>query len=236
MTERKITPEEINQLFDFCRKHGIRHHDLQMELVDHLATSIEDYWMQKPNMPFQYALNHVFDGFGFLSFDKIKRAKEKALQKKHNRLIFQFVAAYFKLPKLLLTIALTLLIFTILQFTENDGIVIGISIFLFLPFGIFYHFYFFPKYQDVKIISGKSFLMIDYLRNLQWQLLFIFLLPFQSISYYSVFKEGISNIWIQLLVSFTIVLLSIMIYASCFYAPLKFREHFTNQFHQFVKS
>jgi len=187
-------------------------------------------------MPFQYALNHVFDGFGFLGFDKIKRAKEKVLQKKHNRLIFQFVTSYFRLPKILLTIVLTLVLFAILQLSKNDGIVIGFFVFLFLPFGIIYHFYFFPKYLDIKLIPGKSFLMIDYLKNLQRQLLFIFLIPFQSISYYSLFKDGITSIWIQLLVSFTIVFLSILVYASCFYVPIKFREHFTEQFPQFVKT
>ncbi len=39
---RKITEQEINQIFDFTKKHYVEFYDVQVELVDHLANAIED--------------------------------------------------------------------------------------------------------------------------------------------------------------------------------------------------
>ena len=36
-----LTDEQIAALFAFCEKHLVRHYDLQVELVDHLANAIE---------------------------------------------------------------------------------------------------------------------------------------------------------------------------------------------------
>jgi hypothetical protein len=39
---RTITPEETRQLFEFCEKKRVKHYDVQFELVDHLASDIEE--------------------------------------------------------------------------------------------------------------------------------------------------------------------------------------------------
>ena len=40
---RQISQEESNKLFQFCHRHFVYHYDVQVELVDHLASSIEGY-------------------------------------------------------------------------------------------------------------------------------------------------------------------------------------------------
>lgn len=35
----RITPEHIDKLFAFTRKHLVEYHDVQLELVDHLANN-----------------------------------------------------------------------------------------------------------------------------------------------------------------------------------------------------
>ena len=37
----KLTPQQIEQLYQFTRQHYVEWYDLQTELVDHLANSIE---------------------------------------------------------------------------------------------------------------------------------------------------------------------------------------------------
>jgi hypothetical protein len=41
MTERKLNPAQIEELFAFCCKRNINEYGIQAELVDHLASSIE---------------------------------------------------------------------------------------------------------------------------------------------------------------------------------------------------
>jgi hypothetical protein len=41
MEERRLTPDEIDELFAFCSKRNVKEYEIQVELVDHLASSIE---------------------------------------------------------------------------------------------------------------------------------------------------------------------------------------------------
>ena len=69
---RTITAEETNQLFEFCRKHYVPQYDLQVELVHHLATAIEEQWNKNPEISFDTALFGTFKQFGISGFSKIK--------------------------------------------------------------------------------------------------------------------------------------------------------------------
>jgi hypothetical protein len=42
----QLTTSQIDQLFTFTRQHYVEWYDLQSELVDHLANSIEAQWEQ----------------------------------------------------------------------------------------------------------------------------------------------------------------------------------------------
>lgn len=77
MEIRKLTDDEIERLFSFCAKHYVPEYDLQIELVDHLASGIEEQWLKNPELPFPIALNNTFDKFGIYGFGKIKSQKEK---------------------------------------------------------------------------------------------------------------------------------------------------------------
>ena len=54
---KEVTKDELNQLYQFAAKHRVRYYDLQTEVVDHLASAIEDKWTEQPDLPFRTALN-----------------------------------------------------------------------------------------------------------------------------------------------------------------------------------
>lgn len=56
---RTVTQQETEELFKFCREHYVYHYDLQVELVDQLASSIEEQW-------------ETFRKFGIHGFSKTK--------------------------------------------------------------------------------------------------------------------------------------------------------------------
>lgn len=41
MEERRLTPEQIEELFAFCNKHNVKEYEIQAEPIYHLASLIE---------------------------------------------------------------------------------------------------------------------------------------------------------------------------------------------------
>ena len=96
---RKITPEESKKLFMFCHKHFVYHYDCQIELVDHLASAIEEQWESNPGIMFHAALRNSFGKIGITGFSKIKEQKQKELHLKYNHLLWKYLLEFFGWPK-----------------------------------------------------------------------------------------------------------------------------------------
>lgn len=121
MTERKLSPEEIEQLFDFCRSHSIKYYETQAEIVDHIAISIEKEWEQFPNLSFENALDEVRNKFGGRSgLARISKERENAFRKSYNRLKFKELIGYFKFPKIVLSLCLFLFLFEAMKICPNN--------------------------------------------------------------------------------------------------------------------
>ena len=60
----KLSPEQIERLYQFTRQHYVEYYDLQTELVDHLANAIEEQWTANPKLSFEQALQVEFKKFG----------------------------------------------------------------------------------------------------------------------------------------------------------------------------
>ena len=112
----KVSEQQIELLFAFTKKHLVEMYDVQVELVDHLANSIEDQWAENPNLSFDEALQREYIKFGVFGFSSLVEEKSAALQTHYWKLIRKEMIHFFTIPKILLTI----LIFSIcFQFLQN---------------------------------------------------------------------------------------------------------------------
>lgn len=230
MTGRKITSEQIEELHEFCYFQSVIHYDIQVELVDHLASAIEELWEINPTLSFQDALYQVSAQFGnHAGFVIIRQEKEKALRKKYRRLLWQFVTDYYKFPKIMVTLSLFLGIYTALQFTENDQWIVGSLLIMFITFSLFYFLFYFPKYVRIKVPEKHPFLLNEITQKGVVSQTMMFSGGFISmVSHASNFTTTGSLIF-SALVSLYLVLL----YGDCFFIPKKIHEHFKEQFPQF---
>ncbi len=89
MEAKKVTPEQLGQLFVFTRQHFVEYHDLQAELADHLANAIEERWQKQPGLTFNEALQLEFRKFGIFGFSDIVEQRQNALFKKYYRLVWE---------------------------------------------------------------------------------------------------------------------------------------------------
>jgi len=259
MTERKLTEEEIDELFVFCEFHNVRYYDVQIELVDHIASSIEALWETNPELSFEEAAYLVGEQFGIdpgfnvaydsllppisgktyigeSGFEAIKEAKEKELRRKYDRLQLKYIGEFFRLPKIILTLAVTFALFLVFKLSNND-IVVSYCIqgFYILSLAI-YLIFIYPKKFRLSIITGKSFLLYEQFRNIKRGAVGAGLSFFNILALLR-FNHAVSNnFYFQLFVSFFITLSGIIVAAICIDTPKRIKADFTREFPQFVKS
>lgn len=233
--KRTITPGESKKLFEVCKNNAVEHYDIQLEMVDHLASLIEDQWETESETEFYQALKKAIQKFGCYSFTKIRLRKEKELHRKYNRLLWQYFLEFYRWPKAISTLVFTLGLFLLFQVVEQTfWIVVSYSFGLFLA-TLFYHFFIFPETR-IKVVPWKSFLMLDYLKNIRGTILILFQLPNISFQIFNLTgTESIDNTWILFGISFSVVALSIVLYGFFFFIPQKIQQHFMEQYSEFVK-
>ena len=103
-----LNEKQVEELFRFCEKKFVRHYDLQLELVDHLAERIEEEMALDTKLSFNEALHRVYAGFGLFGFAHIVQDRANMLYKRNGKLWWAQVKAFFVLPKILLTLFLGL--------------------------------------------------------------------------------------------------------------------------------
>jgi hypothetical protein len=111
----KLTEQQIDQLFIFTRQHFVEWYDLQSELVDHLANSIEAQWQQFPKRTFEEALNIEFKKFGIYGFMDVVYKRRAVLNKKYYKIVWGYFKDFFSIPKIVLTIAMVSALFIVLK-------------------------------------------------------------------------------------------------------------------------
>lgn len=237
MTERKLTPEEVDSLLDFCTRHYVPEYDLQVELVDHLASGIENQWAENPDLPFQVALNNTFDQFGIFGFSKIKSQKEKELRRKYRNLFWKYTLEFFRLPKILLTILLTIVLFALYRVASNFYAITLSMLVLLILVNLWYVFLLFPRKYKIETVDNKSFVLINYLKGDQLGISILFQIPIQGMGMMKNFNYSYLNQpLITLIASFIIVCFGVLTYVYLFVLPANIRAHFIDQYPQFVKS
>jgi len=110
---RKVTEKEVENLYRFTRQHFVEHFDVQTELVDHLASSIEEMWEENSKVTFDDVLGKTFKKFGVFGFSDVVEGKVKELDKKYFKKIFRHTVERLKWPNILSSLALAVVIYYI---------------------------------------------------------------------------------------------------------------------------
>ena len=112
---KTISQNEINHLFEFVRQKRIRYKDVQIEMVDHLASAIEDLMEKEPPLSFRAALDKVYKGFGVYGFAKVVSEKEKYSRKFWRGRIWKYFKQFYQLPQLIGTAGASLLLYQLIS-------------------------------------------------------------------------------------------------------------------------
>lgn len=143
----ELKEEQIERLYQFTRAHYVEWYDLQTELVDHLAGDIEHILAKDPELSFEEALHSSFKKFGVFGFSDIVEKKQNALSKYYWRLAGKYFIQYLRPPKILLTLCLLAVSFSLLKWFEQPAYLIVLC-FVVLYVFIFKNIYTF--HQTIK--------------------------------------------------------------------------------------
>ena len=243
---RAVTPEETKKLFEFCREQNVEHYDLQVELVDHLASSIEEQWENNPVLTFEEALYKSFGKFGSRGFTEIFNVKKKELANKYTKLHLQFFYRFFRWPQILLTFALTMVVFEIIILTQNFKTVYFVYFAIALCSLGYFYLYYFPWKIKITLIDETKFLMLELLKQRYQHFVLLAFLPLNVLNFFildivpktKLMTLSFENMKVQLAIiflAFLLVCFAILTYSFSVYSTQKIKQHFTEQFSEFIK-
>ena len=146
----KLTPEQIDRLYQFTRQHYVEYYDLQTELVDHLANSIEAQWQESSKISFEEALQKEFKKFGVFGFMDVVEKRQAALNRKYNGIIWNHFKAFFTIPRVILTTTLVGLTYFFLNISLYKADVVLIAFVIIILSFYFFIIYFANKNKKAK--------------------------------------------------------------------------------------
>jgi predicted neutral ceramidase superfamily lipid hydrolase len=155
----KLTPEQIDRLYQFTRQHYVEYYDLQTELVDHLANAIEQQWQENPKLTFEEILQKEFKKFGVFGFMDVVEKRQAALNRKYNGIIWNHFKAFFTIPKVILTTTLVGLTYFFLNISLYKADVVLIAFVIIILSFYFFIIYFGYKNKKANAATHKKWLL-----------------------------------------------------------------------------
>ncbi|HYQ56094.1 MAG TPA: hypothetical protein VEP89_02020 [Draconibacterium sp.] len=234
---RQMTQQETDHLFKVCENHDVLQYDLQIELVDHLASLIEQHWTEKPEDPFKYALYKALQKFGPSGFQQIEEQKQRELTRKYHRVLWNHLVDFYRWPKMLLTLALSFGVLLLLKNLSELHWLLVIYTAIICVGAVIYNLRFKSKNKS-EPTNGKSFLLLNQLKEIQLLALVFCNLPLYSNLIFIFLKPyNISlpnNNFVLFPIALLIVSSLIILFGYFFYIPQKIKEYFTQQFPEFA--
>ena len=97
-----LNKEQLLEIKVFIEKKGFTYVDVQMEILDHVASSVEEQMTDKPELDFENALNQTYKGFGVLGFSVMADGIANTIRKKYNRFFWKNFCSFFGYKYILL--------------------------------------------------------------------------------------------------------------------------------------
>ena len=214
---RKTHPEEIEQLYEFTRRHYVEYYDVQTELVDHLASAMDANWEMEPGLSFEENLQQEFRKFGVFGFSQVVDKKRRALEKRYFRLIWKELKLQLGNPRSLIFV--TGMFSAIMALLKLDMELLNLSLVSLYFCLLIYLMIKTSRELKRKKKSRQKIYLLEYLILNTGTYFSVSYLPFQLL-YYSGFHY--TSFWAQVLISLVFTFLAFVNYI-CFYVLPKRR-------------
>lgn len=161
----KLTAEQIEYVSNYIKSFDIKWYELQVELTDHMVTSMEEIWEKDPELTFnQLKLNAANKFVGDSSFKSIQEVRKRILQKEYRKVQWKMITEYLKFPKIFGSILLVYLAYTFSAYFVSPQKYLAVLFCSLLLIGLPSLYYWWKS----KEIDGKIFLTLETLNPNPW--------------------------------------------------------------------
>jgi hypothetical protein len=116
--KKELSYVDISRIHSYVEGMGVEFYDVQVEIVDHIASVIEEQMTIKPEEPFKEFFDSTLSKF--TSFDGLVNEKRRQVARQYNRYIIQSLKSFFSWPKVISTLLLLWLIYSFLDKADNQ--------------------------------------------------------------------------------------------------------------------
>lgn len=109
-----LTKDQIGTIKKFIKSRGFDTIEVEMEILDHVASAVESKIGQDEKLTIDKAIRQVHESFGIMGFSSIEEATSLSVHKRINRDFKQQLINSFRLPRLLYTLAIAALVYFVL--------------------------------------------------------------------------------------------------------------------------
>ena len=153
----KLTTEQIEYVSYYVKSFDIKYYELQVELTDHMVTSMEEFWEQNPELSFEQVKENTFKKFTKPELKAIEKKRKQILVEEYNKQQRKMVGTYLKFPKIMSCILLVIISFKVSFYFANPSKYL-VALFLSSYILAIPMLYYFHKNRK---INGKRFLAIE---------------------------------------------------------------------------
>jgi hypothetical protein len=170
----KLNNEQIQYVSDYIESKDIKWYELQVELTDHVVSSMEEFWAADPELTFHQVKHYAEDKFGRNGFKAIEQERSKFLRKRFRKIQFKMIGNFLKFPRIFASVLAVSLIYLGAFYFEN------ITVYIRILFGIIMIFSLLSilNWYRFKKIDGKRFLALDSAYIMNNSAMMISLYPF----------------------------------------------------------
>lgn len=143
----KLTPQQIAQIKTFISKRGFVYYDLQLEIIDHVASKIEELMTANPGLTLDDAIQITHGEFGVTGFSVFEDGMRNSLQKRYWKLFRTTFLSYLKPVYLPLEAGSVYLIYLLAKRCNSPDIAVDIA---WLAAFVLLLIYVLKNYRDLK--------------------------------------------------------------------------------------
>lgn len=165
----KLSTEQIEQIKSWISKRGFTHTDVQYEILDHVASAIEDKMEEDPDLTLETAFTQVHKSFGVFGFSSIEDSIMGRLRKEIFYAYLESGRSLLASYRALVPIILVLSLITIYQqLPQIFEIVSNILFYIFFSSTIIFPTLYFVRKKHIrKYLSFKMAISFVLLITLQ---------------------------------------------------------------------
>ena len=118
--KRELTKQQINFLYKYVADRGVEYFDVQVELVDHIASKIEEQLDLYPEKPTDEVFEQTLKRFKERGFKQVVKEKEKQVTRQYRRYGWESFKDFFTWPKIFFTAVLMGCLYVFLRGASNQ--------------------------------------------------------------------------------------------------------------------